>query len=291
MAETLDTAPVVGGFLHPLNTLRGTGPGETGPTTILTTRPDIRRIDLADLGASLAEGWRDFAAHRTDVMMLCVLYPVIGLVLLRAAIGYEVLALLFPLAAGFALLGPLAATGIYEMNRRMEAGEAVSWHTVFAVARARGIGAVLVLGLLFVALFVVWLQVALAIYQGFLGDAVPPSVNAFLAGVFGTHAGWRMIVAGDLAGLLFAIVALAVGTFAFPMLIDGRHGRTTGERLSLAVGTSLRAAWKNPLPVAVWGLVVAAGLVLGTIPFFLGLVVVLPVLWHATWHLYRRVVA
>lgn len=291
MAENIDTAPVVGGFLHPWQTLRGNAAPAPAPAEAEAGEPRIRRIGMADLGASLAEGWRDFTAHRTDVMLLCVLYPVLGLVLLRAAIGSEVLALLFPLAAGFALLGPLAATGLYEMNRRMEAGEPVSWSTVFAVTRARGFGAVLVLGLLFTALFVIWLQVALAIYERFLGDAAPISVHAFFSHVFATRAGWQMIVAGDVVGLGFAIVALAVGIFSFPMLIDGRHGRSTGERLSLAVATSLAATRANPGPVVAWGLMVAAALVLGSVPFFLGLVVALPVLGHATWHLYRRVVA
>lgn len=291
MAENSDTVPVVGGFLHPWQTLRGTAAPSPAPAGTETAEPRIRRIDLADLGDALAAGWRDFLAHRTDVMLLCVLYPVLGLVLLRAAIGYQVLALAFPLAAGFALLGPLAATGLYEMNRRLEAGEPVSWSTVFEVVRARGFGAVLVLGLLFMALFVIWLQVALALYQGFLGDAVPASAGAFFAHVFGTRAGWQMIVVGDLIGLAFAVVALAVGAFSFPMLIDGRHGSGTGERLSLAVATSLAATRINALPVAAWGVVVAAALVLGSIPFFLGLVVVLPVFGHATWHLYRRVVA
>jgi uncharacterized membrane protein len=293
MAENPATErePTVGGFVHPLQVLNENLPPGPAPAATVLVRPRVRRIGLADLREALARGWQDFSAHRTDVMFLCLLYPVLGLVLFRAAIGYEVLALLFPLAAGFALIGPLAGTGLYEMSRRMEAGEEVSWRTPFAVLRARGFGPILVLGLLFAALFVIWLQTALAIYQIFLGPEVPPSFGAFLAQVFTTRAGWYMIVEGNLVGLLFAIVALCVGVVSFPMLIDGRFGRTGGEMLSLAVATSLRAVFANPVPMAAWGLIVAACLIVGSVPFFLGLVVAVPVLGHATWHLYRRVVA
>ena len=287
MAKPVEPAPAVGGFLHPFSKLHGNREAVTAPP--LTTRPEVRRIGLADLRTALAAGWRDYAGHRSDVAMLCVLYPALGLILARAAYGYHFLALLFPLAAGFALLGPLAATGLYEMNRRIEAGEQVTWLTAFAVLRARGFAAVLVLGLMFGVMFIVWLQLAELIYEAFLGGAAPHSLAAFLTGVFATRAGWQMIVVGDLVGLGFAIVALVVGTFAFPMLIDGRHGRDTGERMTLAVVTSLHAAAANPVPLAAWGLIVAALLVLGSIPLFLGLVVVVPVLGHATWHLYRRV--
>ena len=291
MAEhpAAEREPEVGGFSYPFHLL-GARSG-AGDRPAAAGAPQLRRVGVADLRAALRQGWDDFAAHRTDVMFLCLLYPVLGLVLSRVAVGYEFLELLFPLAAGFALIGPLAATGLYEMNRRREAGEEVSWRTAFAVLRARGFGAIVLLGLLYASLFVIWLQVALAIYQQSLGVTPPASAAAFLHDVFATSAGWRMIVVGNLVGLVFAIVAFVVGVVSFPMLIDARFGRSSGEMLSLAVGTSLAAVRANPLPLALWGLLVAACLLLGSVPLFLGLVVVMPVLGHATWHLYRRLVA
>lgn len=293
MAENpaAEREPVVGGFVHPLQILNEKLAEEQRPVETRATRPEVRRIGLDDVKEALVHGWQDFAAHRTDVMFLCLLYPVLGFILSRAAIGHEVLALLFPLAAGFALIGPLAGTGLYEMNRRLELGEAVSWRTAFAVLRAPGFGAIVVLGLLFAALFIIWLQVALGIYQIFLGTAVPGSVGALLGRVFTTAAGWRMMIVGDLVGLLFALVAFTTGVVSFPMLIDGRFGRTTAERLSLAISTSVRSVLASPGPMLAWGVIVAIGLGAGSVPFFLGLVVVVPVLGHATWHLYRRVVA
>ena len=283
--------PAVGGFSYPFRLL-GERLGAAGrPDAVVADRPQVRRIGVRDLRLALRLGWADFAANRTDVMFLCLLYPVIGLVLSRAAVGYEVLALLFPLAAGFALVGPLAGTGLYEMSRRLEAGEeAVSWRTAFAAMRTRGFGPIVLLGVLYAALFVIWLQAALAIYEHFLGATPPASARDFLHGVFATRAGWQMIVAGNLVGLAFAIVAFTVGVVSFPMLIDGRFGRSFGEMLSLAVSTSLAAVRANPLPMALWGLIVAALLVVGSVPFFLGLVVVMPLLGHATWHLYRRLI-
>jgi uncharacterized membrane protein len=292
MAEKFPTArgAAVGGFTYPLQLLRETFGRGRDLAIPLAARPELRRIGLHDLREALARGWNDFAGHRTDVMFLCLLYPVLGLVLSRAAIGYGVLPLLFPLAAGFALVGPLAGTGLYEMSRRLEAGEDVSWRTAFKVLYTPGFGPIVLLGLLFAALFVIWLQAALAIYQMFLGSIPPASAASFLHDVFATAAGWRMIIVGNLVGLVFAVVAFALGVVSFPMLIDGRFGRSAGERLSLAVLTSLRAVARNPVPMAVWGLIVAASLVVGSVPFFLGLVVVMPVLGHATWHLYRRLI-
>ncbi len=283
-----DSEPAVGGFSYPFRLLGERFGAAPPPDAILAQRPAVCRIGTGDLGAALRRGWKDFAANRTDVMFLCLLYPVIGLVLSRAAIGYEFLALLFPLAAGFALVGPVAGTGLYEMSRRIEQGEAVSWRTAFAVARTRGFGAIVLLGVLYAALFVIWLQVALAIYEHFLGETPPATAGEFLHQVFGTEAGWQMIVVGNLVGLVFAIVAFTVGVVSFPMLIDGRFGRSGGEMLSFAVSTSLAAVRANPLTMALWGLIVAALLIVGSVPFFLGLVVVMPVLGHATWHLYRR---
>src|SRR5215831_14248715 len=114
--------------------------------------PEVGRIGLADLADVLARGFDDFAAYRTDVVFLCIIYPLIGLVLARLAFGYGMLPLLFPLASGFALVGPFAALGLYEMSRRREYGD-VAWHDAFGVIRSRSFGAIVVLGLVLVVLF------------------------------------------------------------------------------------------------------------------------------------------
>jgi uncharacterized membrane protein len=246
--------------------------------------PAVRRIGVADLGLALARGYDDFAAYRTDVIFLCVVYPLVGLVLARLAFGYDLLPLIFPLASGFALVGPLAAVGLNEMSRRREAGVAVTWADAFGVFRSPSFGAIVLLGLVLMAIFLLWLLAAEAIYQITLGPAPPASLGGFVHDVLATPAGWTMIALGVGVGFLFALLVLAISAVSFPLLLDREVGVDT------AVLTSIRAVFTNPGPMAVWGLLVACGLVIASIPFFLGLIIVMPVLGHATWHLYRQIV-
>ena len=244
----------------------------------------IRRIGLADLGQSLTNGLADFAANRTDVIFLCVLYPLVGLVLARLASGYGVVPLLFPLASGFALVGPLAAVGLNEMSRRREMGAEVGWTDAFGVLRSPSIGGIAGMGLLLIAIFLLWLTTAEAIYVLTLGPKPPVSIAAFAHDVFATRAGWMMIVLGVGIGFLFAVLTLAISVVSFPLLLD------RDVKMETAIWASIQAVMANPLPMAVWGLIVAAALVIGSVPCLLGLVIVMPVLGHATWYLYRRVV-
>jgi uncharacterized membrane protein len=246
--------------------------------------PAVRRIGLGDLWNALARGVADFEANRTDVIFLCVIYPVIGLVLGRLASGHGLLPLLFPLASGFALVGPFAAVGLNEISRRREDSSDVRWVHAFGVLRAPSIGSIMLLGLMLIALFLLWLVVAQIIYVVTLGPMPPVSVSSFASDVFNTRAGWTMIVVGIGVGFLFALLALAVSVVSFPLLLDRNVG------IGSAISTSMRAVATNPGVMALWGLIVACGLALGSLPFFVGLVVVLPVLGHATWHLYRSVV-
>ena len=255
------------------------------PHSHATAAPAVRRIGVADLREALARGVDDFAALRSDVAFLCVVYPLAGLVLARLAFGYVLLPLLFPLASGFALIGPVAAVGLYEMSRRREAGATAGWADAIRIFRAPGFGSIVLFGLVLLAIFLAWLNVALAIYDVTLGPAAPASLAAFVRDVLTTPAGWTMIAVGIGVGFLFAVVVLAISVVSVPLLLDRDVG------LTAAVGTSLRAVARNPAVLSLWGLIVAALLVLGSLPAFLGLIVVMPVLGHATWHLYRRLAA
>lgn len=249
------------------------------------TPPRVRRIGAADVTDALASGFRDFAACRTDVVFLCLLYPLAGLIISRMAFDYGMLALVFPLIAGFALIAPLFGVGLYEMSRRRERGFDIVWTDAFRVARSPALGGVMVMGLLLLALFCLWLFAANFIYTITLGADAPVSATAFARDALTTPQGWTMTIVGVGVGFLFALVVLVISVVSFPLLLDRNVGVGT------AIATSVEAVRANPGPMALWGLIIAASLVIGAIPLLVGLAIVLPVLGHATWHLYRKVVA
>ena len=246
--------------------------------------PEILPMTTRDIRIALQKGYEDLIAVRADVMFLCLIYPVIGVLLAGVGFNANLLPLVFPVAAGFALVGPLAAVGLYEVSRRREKGETVSWLTALKVIKSPNFGAIIVLGLYLAALFVAWIVAAHAIWLLTLGPVQPESLTSFLGAVFTTSSGWAMIVMGMAVGFCFAVAVLATSVVSFPLLLDHNIG------VPAALITSYRVFRKNTRVIATWGLVVAALLLLGSIPAFIGLIIVLPILGHATWHLYRRAV-
>lgn len=257
-------------------------------THMFTTPLAIRRIGLGDLREALQLGYRDLAAYRTDVIFLIGIYPLVSLLIAAIAFNYQLLPLLFPIVSGTAILGPFVGVVLYEMSRRREItairhrDEEPTWANAASVTRSRNFGAIVLLGLVLVALYLLWLATAYGIYLALQGPQPIETVGFFVQQVFQTEAGWWLIGLGSAVGFLFAALALVIGLVSFPLLLDRDVG------LGTAVWTSVRATARNPLPIAAWGLIVVAGLVLGAIPLFIGLVVTMPLLCHATWHLYRK---
>lgn len=247
------------------------------------TVPAVQRITAADLRDVLRRGFEDFGAYRTDVIFLCLLYPLVGLVLARMVWGYGMVPLVFPLISGFALIAPFFAVGLYEMSRRREQGMARGWADAFGVASSPALGSIMALGLLLLALFVMWLGAAHVIWLLTLGPEPPVSLEAFAQDVLTTQAGRTMAIVGVAVGFVFALAVLVLSVVSFPLLLDRDVG------LGTAIATSLKVVRANPGPMVLWGLIIAAALVLGSIPLLMGLAIVFPVLGHATWHLYRKV--
>lgn len=244
--------------------------------------PQIRTLTLDDLRIALRKGWDDVMAFRSDVVFVCLLYPVIGGVLAAVALKGNSLQLIFPALSGFALAGPVAAVGLYEMSRRREQGLPTSWLAYLDVIKSPKFGGILILSLFHVVIFLVWIMSANLIFDATLGPEAPVSIMAFAQDVFTTGAGWTMIFIGMAVGFAFSVGVLAISVVSFPMLLD------RDVSLPTAVVTSVKVALRNPIPIGIWGLVVASALVIGSLPALLGLVLVLPILGHSTWHLYKR---
>ncbi len=245
----------------------------------------IRKIGADDLRAALRAGLADFRAMPSHLFILTLVYPLLGLIAARWSMGNDLLPIIFPLISGFALVGPLAAVGLYEISRRRELGMETHWSDVFQVVRSPGAMTIVALGAVLVVIFVAWIAAAAAIYHAQFGAHLPASPIMMLREIFTTGPGWTVIAVGNAVGFGFALVTLAVSAISFPLALDRHVGPVT------AIVTSVRAMAANPGTMLLWGLIVAVVLLLGALPLFVGLAVALPVLGHATWHLYRRVIA
>ena len=250
----------------------------------LAAPPAVRSIGPRDCFTALAQGFDDFRAMPSHVAFIGLFYVVAGMALASFTSLGDALHLLFPLVSGFALVGPVVAIGLYEMSRRRELGQTPQWREAFMALRSPALPAIIALGLVLAALFVAWMGAAQAIYEALYGDKAPASALAFAADVLGTSRGWWLIVIGGAVGFCFAAVALCLSVVSFQLLLDRDVG------VFVAVGTSMRVAARDPLAVATWGAIVAAGLIVGALPAFLGLALVMPILGHASWRFYRLAV-
>jgi uncharacterized membrane protein len=245
--------------------------------------PVVRKIGIADLKDALTKGIDDFRAMPTHAIFLGIIYPV-GAIIVAQLTFNDLFHLFFPLAAGFALLGPVAALGLYELSRRRELGMGSSWTHAFGVLHSRSIVGIVMLGVLLIVIFLVWVAFCQALYVATFGTAPPASIPNFVQRLFTTREGWTLILVGNGVGFLFALFVLTISVVSFPLLLDRNVG------VGVAMLTSAKVILANPVTMALWGLMIAALLVIGSLPLFIGLAVVMPVLGHSTWHLYRKVV-
>ncbi|MCB5944944.1 DUF2189 domain-containing protein [Acidocella sp. KAb 2-4] len=263
-----------------------------GDSTLLTTSGpaarrefEIRQIHFNDLWEALRLGIADWRACRTEVMVLAVLLPVAAIMLGAVTAAPNLLPFLFPVCAGLALLGPMVTLWFVALSRERERSGVASAEQAAAVFDSSRLNTIQSLGLLCIVLFLAWLAVAGVVYTHTLGQTGPARGLEFFVRVFTTAAGWEMIVLGYLTGAAFALVTLCIGLVSFPLALD--QDVSTWQ----AITVSARAVIRNPVVVLAWGFVVATLMAAGTVPALLGLSVVMPVLGHATWHIYRRLVA
>ncbi len=246
--------------------------------------PAIRKISFADLTDALAEGWEDFSQKPSHVLLLGVLYPIVGLFIARLTFGYDVLPLLFPLAAGFALLGPFAGLGFYEISREREQCLDPSWQSVFHLFQSKSRASILALGALLMVIFFAWIGAAESIFEALFGTEPVTSLSGFVHQVFETEKGKTLAIVGVGTGFLFALLTFSISVISFPLLVD------RDVSAPAAIVTSVRAVLANPVTMMAWAALIATALIVGSLPLFLGLAIVLPVLGHASWRIYRKIV-
>lgn len=254
------------------------------PTLARPVEAAVRPITYDDIRDALRAGVDDFMAMPTHVIFLVLIYPIVGVLIARVTMDGDLLPLAFPLTAGFALLGPFAALGMYELSSRRERGLPLDWRHAFDALRSPAWTSIAAVGCVLLIVFSAWIATARLLYAALAGDLHPGSIGQLVRFALTTPAGWALLVLGNGLGFLFAALALTIGVVSLPLLLD------RGGSAVAAMRTSLRAVQASPAPMAAWGAIVAGALVAGCLPVFIGLALVLPVLGHATWHLYRRAV-
>ena len=260
-----------------------TNPARTRASSAKLQIP-VRKISGDDLSWSLRAGWDDFLSMRGDLLFAGLIYTVIGIAAVVMTSNGPLMPFLIPTIAGVALLGPVAAIGFYELARRREDGQSRNWSHFLDVRKRPAADDIGVVAALLLGIFLLWVLAAGALYLAFLGWTTPTSIGGFLAMVFGTAGGWALIASGLAVGAIFGWLVLALSVVSLPMLVDCDLGA------SEAVSASWRAAHANKPEMIRWGLTVVGLLVLGSIPLFVGLAVVLPWLGYSTWHLYTRLI-
>ena len=244
----------------------------------------VRKLTIDDIKEALKLGLEDFKAKPSHIFVLGLVYPFGAALAAGVALGQDVLPLAFPIAAGLALMGPFAAIILYEISRRREQGRDFNWGDIGQVFDRASNWNIVILMLALAAAFGIWLVLAQTIFNATLGYTGYVEPVEFIQRVFMTPEGWTLILVGNSVGFLIAAVVLATNVVSFPMLLDRNVGAPA------AVATSLRVTAKNPVTIALWGLTIAVLMVAGALFFLVGLGVVVPVLGHATWHLYRKAV-
>lgn len=249
-------------------------------------RPDpvVRRIGVRDVSEALIAGIRDFQGAPLYGLIFGGAYAVGGMLVVLSVMAFGWPWLAYPLAAGFMLIAPFVATGLYEVSRRREAGAPLSLRDVFGVIWAQKGGELSWMAFVTLFVMIMWLyqvRLLLALFLGFQSFA---SVSDFIRVVLTTHEGLMFLLVGHVVGALLATILFSLTVVSFPLLLDREVDFVT------AMITSARAVALNPFVMLGWAAVIVALTAVAFAPFFLGLVLVLPVLGHATWHLYRRLV-
>lgn len=247
-------------------------------------RPEVLHVEFSDLRAALRGGWRDFITAPHYGLFFACFYVVGGWLIWWAVTAKGQIWWTLPASAGFPILGPFIACGLYEVSRRLEAGEALDRRQIFTVIFRQKDRQIPSMAAVIVVFFLFWNFLAHMIFALFLGNATMTNVSSSLA-VFLTPEGLLMLAVGTTVGAVFATLLFALTVVSLPMLLEREVDFVTAMLTSFAVVT------ESPVVMLSWGALIGVLLFVGMLPGFLGLFVVLPLLGHATWHLYRHAIA
>ena len=245
--------------------------------------PVVRRITAADIAEALTLGLRDFQAKPLYGLAFGLIYVLGGIFILLCLTAFGLIYLVYPLAAGFALIGPFVAIGLYEISRRRETRERISYRAIWSTIISRSeIGWMAFVTLFF---FIIWMYQVRLLIALLLGlNASFSSIREFITVILTTNEGLLFLAIGNLDGAALSLILFSLTVVSFPLLLEREVDFIT------AMITSVRAVVMNPVPMIGWAAIIVVLLIVSALPYFLGLLVTLPVLGHATWHLYRRVV-
>lgn len=230
----------------------------------------------------LRAGWRDFKNNPLPSVVYGGLVWVVSMVIIASMFRVGMDYYLFPALAGFMVLGPLMGAGLYEKSRRFEENKHTDLRAMLSVRPKSG-HQIFFMGALLLLLFLLWMRAAVIVYALFFGIRAFPGMDEILPMLFLTPTGWAMLLVGSIIGALFAAFAFAASVFSIPMLL---HEET--DALS-AMGISIALVWNNLGVMLAWGCIVVGLFALATLTGLLGLIIVFPVLGHATWHAYRAI--
>lgn len=245
--------------------------------------PKLKPVDFPMLGAALAAGWQDFLKAPAFGLFFGGFYALGGIVMVLLTFWLGQIYMVIPLVIGFILIGPFVAVGLYEVSRALSEGRPLTWSGVLGVMlrqRSREFG-----WMSFVTLFVFWIWIyQIRLWMAlFFGLQTATTWQAFFNMVLTTPNGWTFLAVGSAVGLALTLGLFSITVISFPLLLDRDVDFIT------AMLTSLETVASNPIPMLAWGIFIAVIAILAMVPAFLGLLIVLPVLGHATWHLYRAV--
>lgn len=241
-----------------------------------------RNLPWTTANSWLANGWKDTWTHPKSSLLYGLMVFLISAVIVWFLFDRELDYVLFPALAGFMVVGPLVANGLYEKSRRLENGLLTPFSAMIAVKPASGYQT-LFMGVLLVGLFLLWMRAAVLLYALFFGIVAFPGADDLLPMLLGTAGGWALLAVGGIVGAMFAAFAFAISVFAVPMMLEERT-----DALS-AMGISVAMVWSNLPVMLAWGLIVLMLFVLSVATAFVGLILVFPILGHATWHAYRSI--